>query len=237
MITEEGSISRLQCFFPTIISLQFWISGSECTFRCCREVHSNVILTRFSPHDRLPEQQLLREGQSGSALDWAIRDKGDGPMVWAVWWIRLVTQRAPCRDRRGQQALKTYNDSYNAISSLPMCFSSATAKGCFYHIQLVHLPAFTHKNMDHIVTVRWALTCKFLSNCNQMCGSLPTFLMVNLWPRLQTIPTGASSNWTEPTLHQSYCKMDDSLPSAGGNADDGRASEFHSDRKWNELYR
>lgn len=136
VITEEGSISLLQCFFPTLISLRFWISGSECIFRCCREVHSRVILTRLSPHDGLPEQQLLREGQPGPALDGAVGDKGDGPVVRAVWRICLVTQRAPCRDTRGQQPLKTYSSSYSAISSLPVCFSSATAKGCFYHVQL-----------------------------------------------------------------------------------------------------
>lgn len=162
-----------------------------CILKCCREVHSNVILTRFSSHDGLPEEQLLREGQPGPALDWAIGDKGDRPVVRAVWWICLVTQCAPCRDRRGQQALKTYNSSYSAISSLPVCFSSAPANSCFCHVQLVHLSAFTQKNMDRIVTDRRALTCQFLSNSDQMCGSPPTFLMVNWWPRLQTIPRGA----------------------------------------------
>lgn len=49
-----------------------------------QEVPSNVILTRFSSHDGLPEEQLLRQGQPGSALDRAVGDKGDGPVVRAV---------------------------------------------------------------------------------------------------------------------------------------------------------
>lgn len=131
VITEEGTTSLLQCFFPTLKSLWFWISGSECILNCCIEIYSNLILTRFSSHDGLPEDKLFRERKPGSALYWGVRDKGDGPMIWAVWWICLVTQCAPCREGKGQQRLKRCNSPHGAISSLPICFSSAPAKGCF----------------------------------------------------------------------------------------------------------
>lgn len=154
VITEEGTTSLLRCFLPTLKTLQFWISGGECILNAYIEIYSNLILTCFSSHDRLPEHKLFRERQPGSALYRGVRDKSDGPVIWAVWWICLVTQCAPCREGKRQQELKRCNSPHSANGSQTTCFSSAPTKGCFYLVYLICFTTFTQKNMKHVVTVR-----------------------------------------------------------------------------------
>lgn len=96
----------MQCFFPILKSLQFGISGGERIINCCAGTNSQLVLTHVGSHERRPEEQLLREGEPGSALYRGVRDKGDGPVIRAVRWVRLVTQRAPCREGKGMKKMK-----------------------------------------------------------------------------------------------------------------------------------